>query len=354
MDEIGDYVLFRNFLSVIKKAQIFKGAKIILCGNGAWKQLSESLDSNYIDEFIWINKKSFSSNLLYRFNILKRIRSLKSRTVVNYSHSRKFYLDDSIVRISGAVSKFGVVSDLSNLQNWQIKISDKYYSKLISTAEERFEFYKNKSLSEEITGEISNQYRPYLPDIQGTVYNIPDNYILVSIGARFRHKRWSPQKFAEAAKLLSSDFSIVLTGSKDDAKYVREFEKVFNGFYNLTGRTSLTDLISLVKKSRLVISNDSGIVHIAAVLNAKAVVLHNGTHYGRFLPYPSEMKIPQIVIHPPQLYKINPKEREKVFFYRSDLDINSITVGRLLESVKEILQSDFRRDNLAQFTDLSR
>ncbi|MDW8465862.1 MAG: hypothetical protein RML35_06685 [Chloroherpetonaceae bacterium] len=56
LDEIGDYVLFRNFLKEIRESERFKDYKITLCGNAAWKDLAEAFDKESVDEFIWISK----------------------------------------------------------------------------------------------------------------------------------------------------------------------------------------------------------------------------------------------------------------------------------------------------------
>ena len=40
LDAIGDYLLFRNFLSVIRASRKYKDYEITLCGNIVWKDLS--------------------------------------------------------------------------------------------------------------------------------------------------------------------------------------------------------------------------------------------------------------------------------------------------------------------------
>ena len=76
-DGIGDYVLFRNFLEVLKKSPRFAGYKITLLGNAAWKELAEFLDKDHIDEFIWLDKKSFTVDFFYRYKKFKEITAVK-------------------------------------------------------------------------------------------------------------------------------------------------------------------------------------------------------------------------------------------------------------------------------------
>ena len=57
-------------------------------------------------------------------------------------------------------------------------------------------------------------------------------------------------------------------------------------FLNLTGRTTLRELVALIKRARLVVANDSGPMHIAAALELPVVALFGPTAPERFGPYP--------------------------------------------------------------------
>src|SRR5690349_12660253 len=59
LDDIGDYILFRNSLSAYKSSERWKGYQITLLGNEAWKQLFESFDTSTTDNSIWINKRKY-------------------------------------------------------------------------------------------------------------------------------------------------------------------------------------------------------------------------------------------------------------------------------------------------------
>ena len=63
IDSIGDYVLFRNFIGIIKKSEKYKDYKITLCGNIAWKELAETFDREFISDFVWIDSKKLSRNI---------------------------------------------------------------------------------------------------------------------------------------------------------------------------------------------------------------------------------------------------------------------------------------------------
>ncbi len=52
LDLIGDYILFRNFIEIIRKSQKYSNYRIVFCGNIIYRDLAESLEASFIDEFI--------------------------------------------------------------------------------------------------------------------------------------------------------------------------------------------------------------------------------------------------------------------------------------------------------------
>jgi len=87
LDAIGDYVLFRNYIEVLKNSEKYKDYKITLVGNIAWKSIAEELDSKYIDNFIWTDREKFEKNFIYRYKKLKKISSKGYDVVINPTYS---------------------------------------------------------------------------------------------------------------------------------------------------------------------------------------------------------------------------------------------------------------------------
>ena len=56
LDAIGDYVLWGNFIEVIKNDKNYADYKITLCANPSYQDLAVMLDGEFIYEFIWIDK----------------------------------------------------------------------------------------------------------------------------------------------------------------------------------------------------------------------------------------------------------------------------------------------------------
>ncbi len=93
-------------------------------------------------------------------------------------------------------------------------------------------------------------------------------------------KRWLPERFAEVADHLAGKYSarIVLFGSSAElpiSKYVAE--RMARPGVNLAGQTTLGQLMGLIKECALLVTNDSGPMHLAAALGVPQVAIFGST-----------------------------------------------------------------------------
>lgn len=92
-------------------------------------------------------------------------------------------------------------------------------------------------------------------------------------------KRWPTEHFAALAQKLIAEnpnIQIVLLGSKSDHALGQEITsqvKINGNLHNWCGNTSLDEAIALIGMSKAVVSNDSGLMHIAAALNTPQVAI---------------------------------------------------------------------------------
>ena len=88
-------------------------------------------------------------------------------------------------------------------------------------------------------------------------------------------KRWPARHFARLAQdLAARGHSVWLFGSAKDAEVTAEIQRLSNGAcVDLAGRTSLDDAITLLSAAARVVSNDSGLMHVAAALDRPMAAL---------------------------------------------------------------------------------
>jgi len=103
--------------------------------------------------------------------------------------------------------------------------------------------------------------------------------ILVNVGAGHRVRVWGNDKFAQLTRELDLKYNatIVLIGSPTEKEMGAEIEQISGTsgriLINAVGRFSMNELIALVSLADLMITVDTGIMHLAAALNTPMVAI---------------------------------------------------------------------------------
>ena len=93
-------------------------------------------------------------------------------------------------------------------------------------------------------------------------------------------KQWPPEYYAEVARAyIDRGWNILCLGSPNDQEtgvQIESFQNLNkeNKFYNLIGKTSLNDAIDILGLCDRVVTNDSGLMHIAAAVGTPLVALY--------------------------------------------------------------------------------
>jgi ADP-heptose:LPS heptosyltransferase len=117
--------------------------------------------------------------------------------------------------------------------------------------------------------------------------SVANNIVCVNINAgKICHlRRWPQENYAKLILDLHNRFGTktVLIGGKEDVGYVESFiEKIPKkiDIFNLCGKLSIKELVGLFTKSRLLITNDSGPLHIASIVGLPTI-----SFFGPETPY---------------------------------------------------------------------
>ena len=113
--------------------------------------------------------------------------------------------------------------------------------------------------------------------------------ILLQPGARWKNKRWPAKHFAELVRALAEKFpegQFAILGDHGDQPLGEIICQAAPGrCLNLCGATSLPEMIEWVRRCDLMITNDTGPMHVAAALNKPLVALFGPTEPRRTGPY---------------------------------------------------------------------
>lgn len=117
-------------------------------------------------------------------------------------------------------------------------------------------------------------------------------------GAEFGEaKRWPSEHYAKVAEIkIREGWQVWLFGSKNDhavGESIREWliPGLREESVNLSGETSLAEAIDLLSCSDAVVSNDSGLMHVAAALNRPLVAVYGSTSPGFTPPLADQVEV---------------------------------------------------------------
>ncbi|HEY6505579.1 MAG TPA: glycosyltransferase family 9 protein [Chitinophagaceae bacterium] len=127
-------------------------------------------------------------------------------------------------------------------------------------------------------------------------------YIACVIGAAHSTKRWPVEKWKEFARQM--DHPMILLGGKEDVDNGNEIASVDDvKVYNSCGKFSLNESADLIRKAKLVVSNDTGLMHIAAAFKKPVISLWGNTvpSFGMY-PYYGDSTVPHTILQVGKLW----------------------------------------------------
>ena len=284
-EAIGDYILFRNFIEIVRKSEIFKDHKIDLLGNKLWQDLALKYDSPFIENFFFIIPDELYESPFKTFKLGWRLFENNYQTVLQPTFARTF-ITDGLAGLTAASQIIGFEGDTERISLKYKARTDKFYTKkLLLPAGIDFEFDRSKFFFENVLKQPVTISGPFIP-----YENRTRRGIIIFPGAGVLKRSWEKQKFLALIKLINqhSQQPVYLAGGPQE-KQMGDFLIASlppESLNNLTGTTSLPQLVELIGNAALIIANETSAIHIAAATQTKAVCILGGGHFGRFAPYP--------------------------------------------------------------------
>lgn len=280
---IGDVILTLPLLQLSRKT--FPNAEIDFIAIPAAKSILQTHED--VNELIIYDKRDSDRGIKQFHNMVKKLRgkqydlalvphrSLRSATLAFLSRATqrigfhrsagKFLLTDIIPYPADGTHEIN--RNLHLLKPFQIDPSKKVYPRL--------------SFSDEDEAIVEKWLERNVPDNSKRV-------VTIAPGSVWNTKRWLPERFSEVADLLTDEgFKVVLIGGPADVELAGQIISLSRSpIANAVGEMSIRQSALLIKKSMLLLTNDSAPMHLAVSVGIRVVAIFGPTITGfGFYPY---------------------------------------------------------------------
>lgn len=338
VDEIGDYILWRKFIHPILNSYDLTNHEIHFLGNESWQSLFELEFKETFTKLYWLKKINFKKNLSYRYSFLKKIAKENYAIIINPTYSRAKRIDDTIVKAANATTNIGILRNNENYLPYEQNFDRQLYHKLYKVQEQYgFEFNRNKEFAEWVCkSSIPNLNLNFKSNtLPQSHIALPENgYFIVFPGSRSSARIWDTENFIVVSNYLYQKYKLtaIVCGGQGDIVYAERFIQAYsNPLINITAKTSLVELLSIIKNAACLLSVDTGSIHLAASVDCLALGIFNGSQYGRFSPYPKEISSKIISFYPKQVLEdINKNELSK-YELISTISYNDVSPNEVID-----------------------
>jgi hypothetical protein len=289
MDGIGDMVLFRNSLDHYAEAFAVERGDITVVGCESWGALADVVFNGY--RVIAINEHAYAKKPLYRFAINLKMRRLAPATVVNDAYFRRALMADSLVWMMAParlLSSYPYINEPTRSEySWYLSGVDE----VVDTGPyPTHELIRHARFVSHFAGRTIAAQAPCLnwPERSGAAL-VEGRYVVLNPGSNEYGRRWPLEKYVSLSKWIAEKgLKAVFVGKADERAQEGLIADVADDetIIDLTGKTSVPELLDLMKAAALVVTNDTGPMHLAIGLGAPTVAIIGGGHFGSFVPYP--------------------------------------------------------------------
>ncbi len=144
--------------------------------------------------------------------------------------------------------------------------------------------------SQELRFALTEEDRQAAQDLLEASSILPDDFVVCfQMGASENNKRWPVERFAALARILidSHHAKILLLGVNEEQYLGDRFEELLpDSAVHLFGKTSIAQVAAVLTHARMLVTNDTGTMHIAASVNCPITLVSVGNvHYRETGPY---------------------------------------------------------------------
>jgi len=300
---LGDGVIWRCAAVNLRKIYPKEKYEItLICQKGIDKLYKH--DDIY-DEIVPIDYNKATVNLTERINNFKIIRKVYYDIVLDPVGISEWTTNILYVKAAIANNKIGL-RDINIDLHCSTKKINQIYNKILEIKS------KDLSLLEYYSYFINNLSENVMPFKVGfeklyTVHSdvkLPKKFFIIFPGASMKLKRWPIDRYVTLAEKIynKTHLKLVLVGTDSDKEALDEFKSLLKiPYIDLVGKTTINDYIDILKRSALIVTNDTSAYHIAVVEEVPVAIITGGYTYYRYAKYSfkreNEFKKPCVIVH---------------------------------------------------------
>jgi ADP-heptose:LPS heptosyltransferase len=309
---IGDMILWLDAARGLRELYPAPAYRIVLLADTTSASLVRS--QPYFDCVLELDRARFSKSPLYRWKILRRLARERFSLALNPAGWQDYYVADSIIGATGATERVGwSLRPDSRVQGdrWMTAWRAGRYTRLLSMAEEGTGvLHLNAEFLHRLGHHGFEAHAPKL-NLEQKLHPVADSppYYVLCPGAVDPIRRWPPERFAAVAESIfgATGMRGSICGTIAEKPLATAICRLANApLSDRTGSLSLEQFAQFSAGASLVISNDSGALHVAAASGATTLCIEGGGTFGWCVPYGAAaqegMSVPQAVWHPMECF----------------------------------------------------
>jgi ADP-heptose:LPS heptosyltransferase len=216
---------------------------------------------------------------IQKFNIILNSLFSPYELIINLEIGSKF---NDVVKFTRSKNKIGmpyeyIKDDIfkEHRVKHQLRILDKLFHK-----------YNKDNARPSIVGIDINHIIKKFPIENDYIVMCPTNSHVGNQNHR-GYRSWPDNNWKDLISRVLSETSlnIFLVGDKDEKKYFNNFYPLQKGLYDLSGETTIPELITIMENSKCVVATDSGSAHIAGAVAKNIISIHGPTNFYQSAPY---------------------------------------------------------------------
>jgi len=279
---LGDVLFTTPFIKAIRKR--FPASHIACMVMPRCKEMLE--DNPNVDEIIIYDEDHIHKSLMGKFKLILSLRKKRFNTafILHRSFTKALitFLSGIRVRIGYSTKKRGLLLTSAIEEPVEEMHKIEYFLRIASecgadTHDKDYEFFVNKDEKDAVDHFLKSEG-----------VNRGDIIVVINPGGNWLPKRWPKEKFAKLSRKMIDELGarVVITGAKKDIPLSEEIESLSRAkVINACGKTSLKRLGAFMERADLVVSSDSGPMHLATSVKSKVIALFGPTSNAITGPY---------------------------------------------------------------------